>query len=82
MIELVIGAALGALVSLMIAEVYHRRSSRDLNEIIGGLQEKNSTLGEMIANLEGWHELHYDDLQVIRKHSVVGTPDDPEYPYK
>lgn len=82
MIELVTGAALGALVSLMIAEVYHRCSSRDLNEIIEGLQGKSSTLGEMIANLEDWHELHYDDLQMIRKHLVIGTPDDPEYPYK
>jgi len=82
MIELVIGAALGALVSILIAEVYHRRSSRDFNTIIGRLQEKNEKLGKMIANLEGWHELHYEDLQTIRKHSVAGTPDDPEYPYK
>ncbi len=82
MIELVVGAAIGALVSLLIAEVYHRRSSRGLNDLIGRLQEKNEKLGEMISNLEGWHELHYDDLQTIRKHSVAGTPDDPEYPYK
>jgi len=82
MIELVIGAALGALVSLAIAEVYHRRSSRDLNQLIARLQEKSDKLGEMITNLEGWHELHYDDLQTIRKHAVAGTPDDPEYPYK
>ena len=82
MIELVIGAALGAVVSLLIAEAYHRRSSRDLNGLIGQLQEKNVKLGEMISDLEGWHELHYDDLQTIRKHSVAGTPDDPEYPYK
>ena len=82
MIELVLGAAIGALVSVLIAEIYHRRSSRDLNDLIGRLQDKNEKLGEMISNLESWHELHSDDLQTIRKHSVAGTPDDPEYPYK
>jgi uncharacterized protein YbgA (DUF1722 family) len=82
MVELIIGASIGAFVSLLIAEVYHRRSSNNLNQLIARLQEKNEKLGEMIADLEEWHKLHYDDLQIIRKHAVVGTPDNPEYPYK
>ena len=82
MIELIFGAVLGALVSVLIAEIYHRRSSRDMDELISRLQEKNDHLGEMLDNLEGWQEFHHADLQTIRKHAVAGTTDDPDYPYK
>lgn len=82
MIEIVIGAVIGTIVSLLIAEVYHRRSSRDMNELIAKLEKKNQKLGEMLTNLDEWQEQHFDDLQMIRKHSVAGTTDDPDYPYK
>jgi gas vesicle protein len=82
MIETVIGAVIGAVVSLLIAELYHRRSSRDLNALVTKMEEKNATLGEMLANLEKWQEIHYEDIQIIRKHAVAGTKDDPAYPYK
>lgn len=82
MIEIVIGAVIGTVVSVSIAEVYHRRSSRAMNALIARLEEKNQKLGEMLTNLDEWQEQHFDDLQMIRKHSVAGTTDDPEFPYK
>lgn len=36
----------------------------------------------MLDNLEEWQSQHFDDLKMIRKYSVAGTPDDPDYPYK
>ena len=82
MVELVIGAVIGAVVSLFIAEVYHRRSSKDLTQLISRLEDKNVKMGDMLDNLEEWQSQHFDDLQMIRKHAVVGTDDDPDYPYK
>ena len=82
MIEMIIGAFIGAVISLVIAEVYHRRSSRSMNDQILRLEEKNIHLGKMLDNLEEWQKQHFEDLQMIRKHSVAGTPDDPNFPYK
>ncbi len=82
MVELVIGAIIGAAVSLFIAEVYHSRSSKDLTQLISRLEDKNIKMGVMLDNLEEWQSQHFEDLQMIRKHSVLGTRDDPNYPYK
>lgn len=82
MLELAIGAVIGTIVSLLIAELYHRRSSRSLNALISALAEKNAELGKTLAELQEWQEQHFDDLQMIRKHAVAGTTDDPEWPYK
>jgi len=82
MIDLVVGSVIGAFVSLVIAEAYHRRSSRETGSQIARLKEENARLCEMLDNLNEWQAQHYEDLQVIRKYSVLGTPDDPKYPYK
>lgn len=65
MVELVIGAVIGAVVSLLIAEVYHKRSSKDLTQLISRLEDKNVKMGEMLDNLEEWQSQHFDDLQMI-----------------
>lgn len=75
MIEIIFGAIIGAIISLSIAELYHRRSSRELESLINKLKD-------MLKSLEEWQEYHDEILQIIRKHVARGTPDDPEFPYK
>ena len=82
MIEVVIGAIVGAAVSALLAEVYYRRASRGLNALIDNLNEKNEEMGMMLCRLAEWQGQHSDHLRIIRKHAVVGTPDDPLFPYK
>jgi len=74
-IEIIFGAIIGAIISLSIAELYHRRSSRELESLINKLKD-------MLKSLEEWQEYHDEILQIIRKHVARGTPDDPEFPYK
>jgi gas vesicle protein len=82
MIELIIGSIIGAAVTFVAAEIYFRRSSRDLNKQIENLDNRIVKLNDLVDNLENWQELHSDNLQIIKKHAVAGTVDDPEYPYK
>ena len=82
MIEIVIGAVIGAFVSLIIAEIYHRRASKETSKEIEKLSALNSetreTLDEAIAIIAKSSE----STELIRRHAVMGTTDDPEYPYK
>jgi hypothetical protein len=82
MIETIIGAIIGAAVTLIISELYYKRSSKDLNKQVVSLESKVTRLDSLIHNLEEWQKVHFDSLQTIKKHAVAGTIDDPDYPYK
>lgn len=82
MIEMIIGAIIGALVSLLIAEIYHRRASKSLKAEIDKLKELNQSMMESMNLLEEMSLTIGEDVSIARKHSAKGTPDDPEFPYK
>jgi gas vesicle protein len=82
MIELIIGAVIGTLVSIAIAEVYHRRSSKGLREEIDSLRDANKSLSESVEELNSAAQYSVELGEIIRKHAVAGTPDDPDFPYK
>lgn len=72
MIELIIGSIIGALVSLTIAEIYHRRAGKELQMEIEKSREANSELSKQVKELEEWHETNFDTLQVILKMRLAG----------
>ena len=82
MIQLIIGAFVGAVFSLVIAEAYHRRASRSLKEKIDRLEELNKSMAESLNFLEEMSLKIGEDANIARKHSAAGTLDDPDYPYK
>lgn len=82
MIGIIVGSIIGAIVTLFVAEIYFRRSTKDLNNQIENLNNKITELNDIVDNLESWQELHSENLHIIKKHAAVGTIDDPEYPYK
>lgn len=82
MLELILGAILGTIGSLAIAHLYYRRSSRELEVSIESLNSELGTLRELTTELRGTVSLVADDTAMVRKHAVVGTADDPGYPYK
>ena len=82
MIELILGAVLGGIVSLIVSEAYHRRAAKDLNDETTKLKKVNA---EIVANIDSLLEIQEDiseKTETIFKHSVAGTPDDQDYPYK
>jgi len=82
MIELIIGAFIGAITSIAIAEIYHRRSSSSLRKEIERLEASNNTLLQSIKNLEDLISNIKNDTEVTRQNVIVGTPDVPRFPYK
>ena len=80
--DVVLGAVLGSLVSLVLAEVYYRRSSADLRQQVSELCELNEKLRESSEAVEGLLGTVGKDVALARKHAVIGTTDDPEFPYK
>ncbi len=82
MIELFIGAILGTVGSLAISHVYYKKSSCDLNMLILSLKCEIETLKNTSQEIEIASASIAADTRVIRQHSVIGTSDDSEFPYK
>ena len=82
MIELLIGSIIGTITSLIISEIYFRRASNEMTKEIGNLKSANLKLEESLKYIEDITANLIEDSEIIRKHSVSGTIDDPKYPYK
>lgn len=82
MIELVIGSVIGAIVSLLVAELYHRRASKETAKEMDRLAKLNSEIRETLDHATSMIEVSSKSTETIKKHAIAGTPDDPEYPYK
>ena len=82
MIELIIGAILGTIGSLVIAHFYYQKSSYELDKSIADLKSEIESLKIVTESLNEASGLILKDIELIRKHAVIGTTDDPEYPYK
>jgi len=82
LIEIVIGSVIGAIVSLIIAELYHRRASKETAKEMDRLASLNSEISETLDNATSLIESSSESTETIKKHAIAGTPDDPEYPYK
>ena len=82
MLELVAGLVLGAIASLLIAHLYYRKSSQELEELIGELRSQIAGLQQVTDRLQASSNQIFEDTSLIRKHAAAGTPDDPDYPYR
>ena len=82
MVEIILGCIIGASFSFSISEIYYRRTSKDLKNEILHLKNENEDLKDSIRILEDMVSYLKNDTEIIRKNSVYGTPDDPQYPYK
>lgn len=82
MIEIIIGAVIGAVVSLAIAETYHRRSSRETKKELDRLAKLNDSISAELDEVSSLVGSVRESSELIQKHVVAGTSDDPEYPYK
>jgi gas vesicle protein len=82
MIELIIGSIVGAIVSLIIAEIYHRRASKETKSEIDRLSKLSEELRKALQNVQIILYSTSENTEIVKKHSVAGTPDDSNYPYK
>ena len=82
MVELIIGALIGTVISIAIAEIYHRRSSAGLRQELQRLEASNEKMRQSIKDLDEVASKISEDTELTKRHTVAGTPDDPDYPYK
>lgn len=82
MLELVFGALLGSIVSLLIAEAYHRRSSADMERRLKELDALIQDLMYAIEKTNDKVELTARKVEETRLDVVAGTPSHPDWPYK
>lgn len=82
MIELIIGAILGALASLTITHIYYRKSSIELENLINNLKIEVNSLQNITEELQNTSNINLEYSTIIKKYAIKGTVDDPEYPYK
>ncbi|MBU3823236.1 MAG: hypothetical protein H9917_00205 [Candidatus Oceanisphaera merdipullorum] len=82
MIEIIIGAVIGAIISLIVAELYHRRASKEMSGEIEKLAALNEESRDMLDYALSIISNSAESTELIKQHTVIGTPDDPEYPYK
>ncbi|MGO5000495.1 hypothetical protein [Oceanisphaera sp. W20_SRM_FM3] len=82
MIEIIIGAVIGAIIYLIVAELYHRRASKEMSEEIERLAALNEESRHMLGHALSMISTSAESTELIKQHAVIDTPDDPEYPYK
>lgn len=82
MLELITGAAIGAIVSIAIAEIYHRRASKETQKEINNLKILAKELQETINETKESSQYIAEQTELVKKHVVAGTSDDPDFPYK
>ena len=82
MFEIVIGAVIGTVVSVAIAEIYHRKASKGTLKELDKLSSLNKQISSTLEDAITVIGHSAEDTKVIKKHAVLGTPDDPEFPYK
>ncbi|MGL0931707.1 hypothetical protein ACSTDZ_21950 [Vibrio vulnificus] len=82
MFDLVFGAVIGAIVSLVIAEVYHRRASKQTAKELEKLSNLNIEISNTLESAIAIISESAESTELIKQHAVAGTSDDPEYPYK
>ncbi len=82
MIEIVIGAVIGAVVSLIIAEIYHRRASKETSRELDNLSALNVEISETLEHAVSIIGASAESTELVKRHVVAGTLDDPEFPYK
>ena len=75
MLELIIGSVIGAIISLVIAEVYWRRSSYGLRKEVDRLHSIQEDIESVLMEVAG-------DVTLAKRHIGKGTHDDPDFPYK
>ena len=82
MLEIISGTIIGAIFSIVIAEAYHRRASKETQVEINNLKKIGSELEEYLKEIKSSSFYTAEMTEILKKHATHGTPDDPNYPYK
>lgn len=82
MAELILGSIIGAIVSISIAEIYHRRNSGDTQRKMKELAMMYDDLIYMIGRAKEEAENAGRKAEEAWEATVAGTPADPDFPFK
>ncbi|WP_143026639.1 hypothetical protein [Ferrimonas sediminum] len=81
-ILMIIGALIGAVISWSIAHKYHKKASDEFQVQIDAITQLNKDLAQSVGELIDVSNFTAEKAEMIEKHAVAGTSDDPNYPYK
>jgi len=73
---------LGAVIAIVVAYVFYRRSTKDLEREISNLREELINLKDTTNEIKQAAKNILADSDMIRKHVTWNSADDPKYPYK
>lgn len=79
---MVVGAIISAGISWFIAHKFHKRAGEELQGQINAITELNKSLAASVRELIEVSNFTAEKAEMIEKHAVAGTIDDPNYPYK
>lgn len=81
-ILMIAGAIIGAGVSWLIAHRFHNKAGKELEVQIGIIKELNTSIAESVRELADISSFTAEKAEMLEKHAVAGTSDDPNFPYK
>jgi hypothetical protein len=73
---------LGAIIAIVIAYIFYRRSTQDLEKAVAELRIELANLKDATGEIQQAAKDILADSDMIRKHVTYNTTDDPKYPYK
>jgi gas vesicle protein len=71
-IELIIGSMVGAIVSLIIAEIYHHRASKETKSEIDRLSKLSEELSDALQEVQTILHRSAETTKIVKKHVVAG----------
>lgn len=79
---MVVGAIISAGISWIIAYKFYKKAGEELQGQIDSITELNQSLAASVRELAEISYFTAEKAEMIEKHAVIGTIDDPNYPYK
>ena len=81
-LELLLGALIGTVSSILISHFYYIRSSKEFEDLISKLNKEIITLSDLVEEVQHSSFVMFDSVEVVKKSVTENTINDSNYPYK
>lgn len=82
MFDTIIGCIIGTIVSIIIAHIYYKKATDDLEQLKLDIKSETDKLIKISEFISEDTAQTQRDAEMIKKHVTNNTIDDPDFPYK
>lgn len=82
MVEMLLGSVIGAVISVLLAEWYQRRASKEFDRRMSDFEELHADLRCLIHDVQEEAEQAKTHAYNAYLQSVGNTPEHPDFPFK